>query len=314
MSVTDDDIRELLAEGSLIGLPALSAAKKDDGGDIRNSTFSFYAIGEQTVFFPAITNSLTPGTGAFGSIPQADGSFFTCAWGKIPAAGAHILYVYFSEFRFSKNSDSPALRSFFAALSDPDIKGLIVDMRGNWGGYSLDLSLLWGHFIKEPHTFAYTKGKTGDGRLDYTAYIPFRMFPAPEALRAKDNIKIALLVDRYSKSCAELSAMIIKTMPGRENHKVFGETSYGATSPLSDTSYIMFDGGITAPVVPVFWNRIYTPFYAVKCADGNIYEGIGIAPDEPIISDDAYWTAFAAGQDKRLEAAIKWIDPSKTFP
>ncbi|MDR2865582.1 MAG: hypothetical protein LBV68_08240 [Spirochaetaceae bacterium] len=258
-------IRERLSTGILTGLPALSAAKKNDGGDIRNSTFSNYAGKEQTDFLPAITNSLTPGTGAFKSIPQADGSF--------------------------------------------------VDMRGNWGGYTLDLSLLWGHFIKEPHTSAYTKGKAGDGRLDYTAYIPFRIFPAPEALRAKDNIKIALLVDRHSVSCSELSVMTVKTMPGRENHRVFGETSYGATSPLNDTrSYIMYDGGITKPVNPIFWNRIYTPFYAVKCADGNRYEGIRIAPDEPIISDNAYWTAFAAGQDKRLEAAIKWIDPSKTFP
>ncbi|GHV82728.1 hypothetical protein AGMMS50212_00680 [Spirochaetia bacterium] len=236
--------------------------------------------------------------------------------------GGHILYFYFSAFALRSalpTPTDPTDPNYPAAVllsnvldkefKNPDLKGVVVDIRGNGGGALPDLSLFWGCFINAPHTFAYTKQKAGAGRLDYTEDMPFRIFPAPESDRVANDVKIALIVDRYSISCAEISAMIVKTMPGRE-HRVFGERTFGGTSPLVDhqIGYVEREGGITTPFAPAFWKQIYTPYAVLKCADGNVYEGKGVPPDVTIESDEAYWTDFAAGTDKRLDEAIGWIE------
>jgi C-terminal processing protease CtpA/Prc len=50
------------------------------------------------------------------------------------------------------------------------------------------------------------------------------------------------------------------------------------------------------------------------CADGNVYEGVGIPPDIDVPMDRSDWENFfgvngGAQIDKRLEAAIRHIDP-----
>jgi hypothetical protein len=183
---------------------------------------------------------------------------------------------------------------FFADLKSPDVKGVIVDLRGNGGGYAVDLSWIWGRMITREHTFTYNRSKLGDNRLDYSPWFSQKIFPAPDGIEL--TVPVVALVNKLSVSCSELSAMIVASLP---NGYVVGGTTYGAQGGL--TGNREYNGGqFTAPLLEL----VFTPSVQLKYLDGNIYEGKGFPPDIPVDFD---YDALEAGTDKRLEAAIRCV-------
>jgi C-terminal processing protease CtpA/Prc len=147
-------------------------------------------------------------------------------------------------------------------------------------------------------TIGSARYKSGEGRLDYTPEIPFLVTNYPGG---KIDIPVALLVDKFSVSCAEISAMTVKLLP--KGH-VIGERTYGGTSALTDNR--VFNGGSFTG--DLLWTVSKTPSCMFKCADGNFYEEVGVPPDEPVAQD---WGLFLSemsspgtGRDNVLEAAI----------
>jgi C-terminal processing protease CtpA/Prc len=185
------------------------------------------------------------------------------------------------------------LNAFFGQLQNSSgaLKGIIIDVRNNPGGEIEDLNFLAGKLVGAPLLFGYSRYKSGDGRLAYTPWIQADVVP-PEANKAV-TIPITVLADNYSVSLAELFAMVIHTLP---NGKVVGETTWGATGPLTD-NVVYNDGQFD---VGSFLS-VYTSSAGFKYADGRRYEGKGFPPDVAVPFDPA---ALSAGHDPCLEKAL----------
>jgi hypothetical protein len=190
------------------------------------------------------------------------------------------------------------VETFFSAIKDPDIKGIVIDLRDNHGGWNTDLSYLWGKFISTEQVIAYSRSKLGDNRLDYSPWMPFKVFPDP-VNGAEVHVPIVALVNKRSVSCAEVSAMFFSSLP---NGYVVGGTSYGGQGTLTDNR--AYNGGqFTAP----YLDMVYTPSLQNRYIDGTIYEGKGFPPDVPVPFDEAAYQAMQQGTDTRLEAALRVI-------
>jgi hypothetical protein len=196
------------------------------------------------------------------------------------------------------------IQRFIDDLAEDKLRGIIIDLRGNMGGDGRDHAYLWGRMIEKPLAIAYQRTKAGEGRLDYSPWMPYRVLPVPEGeTRLKNTgVPIVALVNKFTTSTAEFSTMAIKAMP---NGYVIGERTGGASSylPSFDTKYNggSFTGG-------PFWTTAIMAGFETKFIDGNVYEGKGLPVDEEA---DPEWGDFFGGvKDNRLEKAIRRIDPA----
>jgi hypothetical protein len=230
--------------------------------------------------------------------------------GELPSGDGIIAYLFTNYCQltdlYAPGSPAyPAIDAFFTSLGNPKVKGVIVDVRGNMGGNPADNPFLFGRMIDQPLAFAYSRSKSGEGRLDYSPWMPVRIMPAPAAEKrlANTNVPIVLLADRGTMSGAEFHTMIVKAMP---NGTVIGEKTNGSASNTVDS--LIYNGGAftLGPVV----SRVAGSVVQYKCADGNVYEGSGIPPDIPVEMTRSDWVDFFGSQkrDKRLEKAISHID------
>jgi len=232
-----------------------------------------------------------------------DGSFYAST-GRIPLEpGSDILYFQFSNFTwtdFFQNTTDPALLAvwdyFVDNLHMPDVKGVIVDLRGNGGGNALDLSLIWGKmFTEEKHLIGYNKLKMGEGRLDYAPLTPFYLFSDP--VNSKDlKVPLVLLVNNLSISCSEISALFVRSFP---NGFIVGGTTWGGQGPLTDN--MVYNAGQFSTLEI---HLTHTSSMQTLDLNKKSHEGKGIEPDYPVPLD---YNKFTAGIDTRLEKAIEVI-------
>lgn len=97
-----------------------------------------------------------------------------------------ILYLGFSGFDFysyfeTRNEFTEDVTSFLSGLSkaiDDNPEGIIIDMRGNGGGYIVDLDILLPDFLEKgvAAEFAISRRKLGDNRLDYGPWLPLCVY------------------------------------------------------------------------------------------------------------------------------------------
>lgn len=183
----------------------------------------------------------------------------------------------------------------------PDLKGIIIDVRNNGGGYLADLPLVLGKFAEENHTICYNRKKQGLGRLDYTPWFP-ETLPVMEQKRKLD-IPIVALADMYSVSMAEMTTMAILSLP---KGCFIGERTWGGHGSLSASNEafpLYYDGYFRNNVI-----EAYTTMTMLKDIEGNIYEGVGIPPTIEAPYDAA---SFGQGIDSQLERAIEYIKTGK---
>lgn len=215
-----------------------------------------------------------------------------------------ILYLFFSSFDLETlykdkagNDVKQVLETFFDRVENTaDLKGVILDVRGNAGGRLSDLNFLMGRFIRQPLHFGYTKVKTGNGRLDYSPWIPANVTPHKSGKQIA--APIVIIADLHSMSMSEITAMAVKSLP---NGHLIGERTGGATGPLYSKD-IFTNSGV---FFPPFFEDVYTSSVPTKYRDGKSYEGIGFPPDVTIPYDKA---VFDAGKDPQLEGAISLIN------
>ena len=225
--------------------------------------------------------------------------------GIIPQNNKKILYLEYPVFLLKMLYDDPSTSNsvkivfdhFFGYTKDPTIDGLIIDLRSNSGGMNADLDFLLGRLITDPVHFYYTRYKNGAGRLDYTPWI--KGYVHPQSGGTNFTKPIAVLVDNYSLSMAELTSMAAKAIFPKA--KLVGERTWGGNGTIEPDDDVQFLGGVftAANFVSVFMATF-------ESRDKNLisYENIGLPPDIPIAYDS---TAIKNNIDVQLDKAIEYI-------
>lgn len=187
------------------------------------------------------------------------------------------------------------------------LKGVIVDIRGNGGGFLNDFQYVLGSMMPSGgFNVGSTRYKRGIGRYDYSPLSPFS-FPTLEKTHETITEPVVVLANCNSVSMAELTSLAAKVMP---NGTLIGKTTHGGLcglNPDPETYPYNYSG-----IVGVEYNTpiyLYLPSLAFADHEGKFLEGVGVTPDidvdldADLLEDD--------GRDTQLERAIQFLNTGK---
>lgn len=219
----------------------------------------------------------------------------------------NILYFYCSAFFLESayteqnNEVKGVLQYFFNRLKEmPEIKGVVIDVRGNGGGSTVDLDFLVGSMINKPLYYGYTRSKGGNGRLDYGPWIP--VFVAPKKESRNITTPVVVLADMHSVSMSEIITMAIQALP---NGYFMGERTWGGqgdSTPDADGNP-HYGGGFSNNDFQVVASSVMQ-----KDLKGLNLEGVGLVPDIEVKYNQQ---AINLGKDLQLERALELIRQGK---
>jgi carboxyl-terminal processing protease len=181
---------------------------------------------------------------------------------------------------------SRALDQAVDALRDAD--GIVVDLRGNFGGVGFMAAGFAGHFIDRPDTLATQVMRTQ--KLFYVAN-PRRVDTQARPVRPYAG-PVAVLTDALSVSTSEFFAGGMQKL-GRA--RVFGETTAGQALPAAMQA--LPNGDVLVHAIADFTGP-----------GGTRFEGAGVVPD---VAAPPTRAALLAGHDPALDAATAWIRAEK---
>jgi len=168
--------------------------------------------------------------------------------------------------------------------------GIVIDLRGNPGGLAAMMMGISGHFVSEPKTLGVMKTRNSK-ELRFPAN-PRLVNGRGERVGAFAG-PLAILVDSMSGSASECFAGGMQSI-GRA--RIFGQPSMGQALPA------LFDRLPNGDVLIHAYGDFVT-------SDGTRLEGRGVIPDEIQPLDRR---ELLEGRDPPLEAALAWIDRSRT--
>ena len=210
---------------------------------------------------------------------------------KINHAGKHIAYMRLPDFSRSYSATSMGINM----ASAQNCSHMIVDLRGNPGGYVVMLTDFLRYFVpsgsvvsKEVEREDYNKFKAQMGRnplslmelINYKENSMSNPWGSWEILynySEKFNGRLTVLVDRNSASCSETFASAVKDLV---NAQVIGTTT--AKACLTAVSKDIGSFSVTIPVADCV------------SPSGQRIEGVGVQP-----------TVYAAGNS--YQKALNWI-------
>ncbi|HET9494234.1 MAG TPA: S41 family peptidase, partial [Chloroflexia bacterium] len=157
----------------------------------------------------------------------------------------------------------------------PPMTGLILDMRGNGGGYRSVLEQILGNFIS---------GEVGEF-YDKNSTFPFTITGKTLQQRL-GGIPLAVLTDGGTESYAEVLAGALQV---RGRAVVIGRPTAGNTETIY--RYDFEDG-----------SRLWIAQQGFRLQDGTELEGRGVLPDVPMSED---WTAYPESEDPDIRRALE---------
>ena len=170
-----------------------------------------------------------------------------------------ILYIYipsFLEEGVSGMADD-AIRQ--AERTGTGLKGLILDVRNNGGGFLKEGEQLAGLFTDMPFEYADEKYKNGPAPNDFAGAERLTIQP----YRSLNFTKPArLLTNRFSASTSERLRLAVEQLP---DFRVIGDTTFGATSPIIERG------------LPNGFKYVLVSSVTLGL-NGQLYERIGIPP------------------------------------
>ncbi len=181
---------------------------------------------------------------------------------------------------------------------DTEIKGIVMDLRGNGGGYNYFLESLMSSFFSDEIVFGYSRYKDGYSRLEYTPWMEVYLKKTDVSAEVEKTYDkpFVVLVNGKSVSCAELATLIVKNhLP---NSCVIGQPTYGGTCTMADRT--IYNGGTFSSA----YLTIKTTTYQIKDINGVSFETKGITPD--------IQTDLDPEKDNAFIEAIKWINSQTT--
>jgi len=188
----------------------------------------------------------------------------------------NIGYVYIPSFETGLGSGNIDEVLYYFMLCN----GLIIDIRGNSGGYLSNAERLAAHFTNEEVMVGYMQHKTGTGHSDFSSMEEQTLKPSSGFRWQK---KVVVLANREVYSAANEFVKYMKCLP---NVTVIGDqTGGGAGMPFSSE-------------LPNGWGVRFSacPMYD---SEGKSTE-FGIEPDQYV---DLLYADFLKGEDTIIEYA-----------
>lgn len=94
-------------------------------------------------------------------------------------------------------------------------EGMILEMRGNGGGYNIDRELLFSDMFREPRLIGYQKNKTGSGRMDLSLEFPLYIYPEAgyynKEFSDMANKPVVVATNSATASNGEMTVFMAKT-------------------------------------------------------------------------------------------------------
>ncbi|MGQ9928409.1 MAG: S41 family peptidase [Chloroflexaceae bacterium] len=169
------------------------------------------------------------------------------------------------------------VREVLASLSGPaPLRGLIIDLRSNGGGWRSVMTGILGHFARgEVGRFTSRAGDT-----------PLEIGPVPPDLR---GLPLVVLVDEGTASYAEVIAAVLQQHAGAV---VVGAPTAGNTETIY--AYDLSGGA-----------RLWVAQEGFTLANGTALEGAGVQPDIMTLDD---WTRFSTADDPGIVLALRVLN------
>jgi len=169
-----------------------------------------------------------------------------------------------------------------ALMAMADASGLIIDIRGFYGGYDPVSQYLAGCFASSRSLYMTTRKRNGPNHGDFTPALEWYVEPKPHAFTKP----IVVLTSLFTQSAGETFLMAMKTAP---HVKTVGGTTAGSLS--DNPNFELPNGWMFSVSVGDY-----------RAADGKSYEGIGLTPD---VVATTTREDLLAGKDPVLERALE---------
>jgi hypothetical protein len=212
-----------------------------------------------------------------------EGSPFVTA--KVSGSIGYIRIITFGQ-------PNDAYRSFEKVLNSlGDISALIIDLRDNAGGSTINSNYIAGHFTASKFKYGFVRYRNGPAHTDFTKWIPLEIEPTTENPYLGS---VALLTNRRSFSSAEDFILSMKTLP---NVTQIGDTTGGGS------------GNPVYRELPNGWNFRLSTWQMVDL-NMDTFEGRGLEPQIPIwITEEV--SLF--GRDRILLKAIEYLEGEESI-
>ena len=221
---------------------------------------------------------------------------------------ANTVYFISSGFNFFPLKDQAEMKQFLMDFHkfkmNENAAGMILDMRGNSGGYNADREILFGDMFREPHLIGYQKNKTGAGRLDLTQEFPLYIYPEADFFGNEfsdiASKPVVAITNTATVSNGEITVLMVNSLP---NGGQTGGVTMGANGTLAGDILTHNSGTFS---VGNYITSVYTPYGNIRDTNHVSYEGKGLTPDEGY-EEDFNKDDFFEGKDSRLGKAFEWI-------
>jgi carboxyl-terminal processing protease len=160
-------------------------------------------------------------------------------------------------------------------------QGLIIDLRGHYGGIDAVSQLVAGYFSSETKLYMTSRKRNGPNHSDFTSVNEWYLRPGYPSY----GKPVYVLTSRFTQSAGETLTLALKEL----SHITFiGDTTAGGLS--DNPNFELPNGWIFSVSVGDY-----------RAADGTSYEGKGIPPDQYVRTSKE---DLLAGKDPALEQAI----------
>lgn len=222
---------------------------------------------------------------------------------------ANTVYFISSGFNFFPLKDQAEMKQFLMDFHkfkmNENAAGMILDMRGNSGGYNADREILFGDMFREPHLIGYQKNKTGAGRLDLTQEFPLYIYPEADFFGNEfsdiASKPVVVITNTATVSNGEITVLMVNSLP---NGGQTGGVTMGANGTLAGDILTHNSGTFS---VGNYITSVYTPYGNIRDTNHVSYEGKGLTPDKGYEENFNFDDFFDEGKDSRLGKAFEWI-------
>ena len=182
--------------------------------------------------------------------------------------------------------------------------GVIIDLRGNGGGFQDDGYYITGSLLPEGGVpFSYSRFKRGTGRYDYSTLTLNYLNTMPDDMHESITEPVVVMTNCKSLSMAEITTLVVKNM---ENGTHIGKRSKGGICGLT-TDNSKFTNNYMGHIGERHKTsvHVYLPSVATFTLDHKIIEGEGITPDIEVDLNEAEFVS--TGKDSQLDRALQFL-------